>query len=77
MNLVVSPMSEQQIQDRRAAVSCTFRWLGRVEGSVCRGQENGGEFEYQIKSLSEIDERIVREKSIETESVAKPSRATL
>ncbi len=28
-----------QIQDRRAVVSCVLRWLGLVEGSVCRGQE--------------------------------------
>jgi hypothetical protein len=44
---------------------------------VKRLPKHNGEFEYQIKSASEIDERIVRESQIETESVAKPNRTTL
>ena len=79
MNLVASPMSEHKfkIGERLFPASIGLDVSKGPYVVVRKLPKHDGEFEYQIKSLSEIDERIVRESQLKTESVAKPSRTTL
>ena len=65
---MVACYARAQIQDWRAVVSCT---LGEAYVVIKRLPKQDGEFEYQIKSVNELDERTVRESQLRTNPFAK------
>lgn len=62
---MIVPYAQEQIQDRSALVSCTLYRFERAGRSVCcyqRLPKRDNEFEYQIKSVHEPRDCIVRER---------------